>query len=955
MSGTSTDPNTLSFEVSSSDKPSSGGNVIRARAAPTVGASSSADRSGTNASGARSGAIEDRSSVPRRSYNDSPRRDTAINLPPMLKARRRSGSNSNRSSAMSSATAAVEIAKVKEREQRLLTELMTAQQALHHFAERGEKWRVAGLKEEEQKTELNAQLRGAEAGAEAQANRATAEIHHYQNEAWQQYQRADERAYQTAIIGSSALDRLAVAAAVVHRSEEYVTAYAEQLEDAEQRNRVVDQEFPVAFRAFQSEKLAAETASEEWKVYRIRCAQLEEFAMGRNVDCEKSEEIASQLHNKLYELGEESSLMNSRWRADWGGAEVRVQQSAEVMEGSLQARSAKIVLLEGIVHQENTIANGHLKRAESSEEAYRQDVGAHSGANGFGGPFSQADIDRLQDGFTEQINQLILTIDESRKDYASMKEDLIEAQSHTDEYESEIAGLQEQVHQLTHEMKIMRDEITKGAGVPAPPLADAIARGYPSFRSPLEASPPVDKIASMLASTNAIIRSKVLAPKSASGNIFGAPFRQPTDDDQNFDIGSVAGRSTGQSNADTNRPLHERFRPKEFKAPAIPHVTGMAKYKIAMARNLVSSSVYDDKAEVLWISECETKGFEELEKHGEDRFGALDCLMAPALVDKCKGDLKTMIEDKELEAIARGTVLSGRQIYYLILWFFKTDGNMGTVYSITDLTDLKWLGDENMSDYRSRLKHTIDNFEDETWKSSEIGKKQLRNILAKHITTGKSKALEADLAHFNRQRTKGEGTEDYTFDYLWTSMNRYIDDQREQKLLADRRSGLTGKQPLAPVKGDGKGKAPKKDDKPILSAEELAKICYWHQTQHHTKTCLKGKPDCVLEHKLVNKANFDKMKKPPSKTGTGKKNERSKSTDSAGKKAWSSVCAVRGKRKAFAREVMVASFSMVLLRSLRQRLPRKRIRRKSDQPFTVPTLVRRMVGAVPTLVRPAMP
>ena len=126
MSGTSTDPNTLSFEVSSSDKPSSGGNVIRARAAPSVGASSSADRSGTNAYGARSGAIEDRSSVPRRSYNDSPRRDTAIKLPPMLKARRRSGSNSNRSSAMSSAAAANEIAKVKDREQRLLTELMTA-------------------------------------------------------------------------------------------------------------------------------------------------------------------------------------------------------------------------------------------------------------------------------------------------------------------------------------------------------------------------------------------------------------------------------------------------------------------------------------------------------------------------------------------------------------------------------------------------------------------------------------------------------------------------------------------------------------------------------------------------------------------------------------------------------------------------------------------------------------
>ncbi len=68
---------------------------------------------------------------------------------------------------------------------------------------------------------------------------------------------------------------------------------------------------------------------------------------------------------------------------------------------------------------------------------------------------SRRQIDRLQDGFTEQINQLILNIDESRKDYASVKEDLLQTQPMTDEHESEIAGLQEQVHQLTHEIAMM--------------------------------------------------------------------------------------------------------------------------------------------------------------------------------------------------------------------------------------------------------------------------------------------------------------------------------------------------------------------------------------------------------------------------------------------------------------------------------------------------------------------
>ena len=132
--------------------------------------------------------------------------------------------------------------------------------------------------------------------------------------------------------------------------------------------------------------------------------KLETFAMTRNSDCERSESIATRLHEEVTELSQQSANMNLKWRNDWNDAESRVSQSANMMEGTLAARSAKIVLLEGEFRHEVVYAEKQLRSAERTEELYQQDFSAHAGADVPGGEYTQEDMDRLSCGLSAQIS-----------------------------------------------------------------------------------------------------------------------------------------------------------------------------------------------------------------------------------------------------------------------------------------------------------------------------------------------------------------------------------------------------------------------------------------------------------------------------------------------------------------------------------------------------------------------
>ena len=101
----------------------------------------------------------------------------------------------------------------------------------------------------------------------------------------------------------------------------------------------------------------------------------------------------------------------------------------------------------------------------------------------------------------------------------------------------------------------------------------------------------------------------------------------------------------------------------------------------------------------------------------------------------------------------------------------------------------------------------------------ELKPKTKRDVFYRKLSV--SKELSEDLAHYRRQKARGEGTENFTYEFLRLSVERFIANDRQDKNLADRQNALRqaarGKQaaelaaaPAAAApkaKGRGKGKA----------------------------------------------------------------------------------------------------------------------------------------------------
>ena len=67
---------------------------------------------------------------------------------------------------------------------------------------------------------------------------------------------------------------------------------------------------------------------------------------------------------------------------------------------------------------------------------------------------------------------------------------------------------------------------------------------------------------------------------------------------------------------------------------------------------------------------------------------------------------------KELVALKENDAISGRQIVKMIYEWFETDAHMATVYGYGDLTDIVWMGDNNIGEFLHFWDHVVDNLED---------------------------------------------------------------------------------------------------------------------------------------------------------------------------------------------------------------------------------------------------
>ena len=93
-----------------------------------------------------------------------------------------------------------------------------------------------------------------------------------------------------------------------------------------------------------------------------------------------------------------------------------------------------------------------------------------------------------------------------------------------------------------------------------------------------------------------------------------------------------------------------------------------------------------------------TAPFESLAFTGEGKFEVPDFRLASALKTGCESSAASMelhrsIARKELQAMEADTILTGRQILWVVLQTFKTNANMGVVCGFAHIQNVKWQGD----------------------------------------------------------------------------------------------------------------------------------------------------------------------------------------------------------------------------------------------------------------------
>jgi hypothetical protein len=128
----------------------------------------------------------------------------------------------------------------------------------------------------------------------------------------------------------------------------------------------------------------------------------------------------------------------------------------------------------------------------------------------------------------------------------------------------------------------------------------------------------------------------------------------------------------------------------------LPTVVGLNAWLARVAQALAEASAYNDRKEVVWFLQVNEphQTFETLADPGPERFHNLGSMLSVALQSKIKGgDLERELNNLLSNMIKDQKLISGRQVAHMICRSLRLNEKMSTVYSITDLCNVKWLGD----------------------------------------------------------------------------------------------------------------------------------------------------------------------------------------------------------------------------------------------------------------------
>ena len=294
---------------------------------------------------------------------------------------------------------------------------------------------------------------------------------------------------------------------------------------------------------------------------------------------------------------------------------------------------------------------------------------------------------------------------------------------------------------------------------------------------------------------------------------------------------------------DSNESITRRIKEMDrVTVPKFPTLASLKQWHSQLIRNLVLASGRTDHVELRWLDEILKVGakFEDFHNSGGARFATLDiklhCAMTQVIKDGCR-TLAAKLSTLEDEAMAKGMLLKGRQLVWLVHDWFRLNPEMQQVYGLQAITDLEWYGDNNISAFVDMWKLVTTN------NSIVLTEPQKAELLVQKMAP--SKVLAQDIAYWRRLP---HGNEQRTHDYLITSMLRYLDRTHMDKNVEAQRRLVAppgGKAPTAAATGGD-------------SAAGGKRPCYFF----NHGSCKNTDAQCKFSHVKVSADEKAKMVKP---------------------------------------------------------------------------------------------
>ena len=395
--------------------------------------------------------------------------------------------------------------------------------------------------------------------------------------------------------------------------------------------------------------------------------------------------------------------------------------------------------------------------------------------------FQRSNSEFLSEQFAEQFSRF--NKEESLR--VSLVEDQMQAQN--DELQEELASAEKA-------LKFYRDT-AKANEVPLPSTPLSGASGYTGLRTPPGISAPqgpqIPNPHVIPESMRGLFAQMNVGPPNVA-EAPGAPsFAQPAETPR-----STTGPQAPVGNSNEGAPnltldflkaqtalleaagllkgesaQEEKPKAKEaesVKLPEFPNPETYRSWKTATRESIRAASDKPDEA-FQWVLEVYDKGASHEALRNPQKFLTLDTELLAALTKVAKGQLaRQILNFKEAEA-GKGRAVRGRQILYLFDQYFKTNEEVGSLYSVEDLLKVNLLGDE--------LSSFIHNWESVIAGMSHIPDEvTLRDILLRQIR--KSSRMKYDLEIYDRAK---EGSKEHSYNFLVQSIKDLLTRERMRK------------------------------------------------------------------------------------------------------------------------------------------------------------------------------